>query len=642
MTTNIIIDPVTEDIVIYVNEGVADGVTLNGVQTVTNKTFPSPKITGALLDTNGNELLKVTATASAVNELTLANAATAGAPSLTASGDDTNIDINLVPKGTGKVKVSGVPLLSSIATNKLTGRSTAGTGAVEEISVGSGLILSAGTLSAAAGSSNLNGITAATASATLANGNNPIAWNWTQTTATQTGFEIGETTASTGGVGNQVLHSIKTLAASTADPLLVQTRGVDTIRVSRTGTVDIVGLNGTTGSGTTGSGINITGGQGASTNNGGSVSITSGTGGATSGNSGALQFLTATPGNGASGGVTLKSGTGNGGASGAVTIGSGTSTTTSGNVSIEVGSLSGPGVAGILNILGGSSRAAQSGNSGGVVITGGAAGAVASVAGGPVVITGGAGSATTTGGVGGAVTITAGSGGLAAAGGNLSLLSGSSTSGAGGNVNISTGGSATSGSGNVTIQTGGTGSSSAMGNVQLTGGTNTSSGAGGSVNINAGSSVGGTAGIVQIAAGTGASSGGNILLLPGTGANPGMVKMGPSSLNVGYLEIPQNSQSAAYTLVLTDSGKHILHPSADTTARTFTIPANASVAYPIGTAITFVNQNAAGVVTIAITTDTMRLAGAGTTGSRTLAANGVATAIKLTATEWIISGTGIT
>lgn len=107
-------------------------------------------------------------------------------------------------------------------------------------------------------------------------------------------------------------------------------------------------------------------------------------------------------------------------------------------------------------------------------------------------------------------------------------------------------------------------------------------------------------------------------------------------------EIEQNSQSSAYTLVLGDAGKHILHPSADTTARIFTIPANSSVAYPIGTAITFVNQNAAGTITIAITTDTMRLAGAGTTGSRTLAANGVATALKITSTEWIISGTGLT
>jgi hypothetical protein len=106
--------------------------------------------------------------------------------------------------------------------------------------------------------------------------------------------------------------------------------------------------------------------------------------------------------------------------------------------------------------------------------------------------------------------------------------------------------------------------------------------------------------------------------------------------------VPQNSQSTAYTLVLSDANKHILHPSADTTARIITIPANSSVAFPVGTAVTFINQNAAGVMTIAITTDTMRLAGAGTTGSRTLAANGMATALKITSTEWIISGTGLT
>lgn len=107
-------------------------------------------------------------------------------------------------------------------------------------------------------------------------------------------------------------------------------------------------------------------------------------------------------------------------------------------------------------------------------------------------------------------------------------------------------------------------------------------------------------------------------------------------------DILQNSQSAAYTTVLSDDGKHIFHPSADTTARTWTIDSNANVPYPIGATITFVNQHSAGVITIAITSDTMRLAGAGTTGSRTLAADGIATALKVTSTEWIISGTGLT
>lgn len=114
-----------------------------------------------------------------------------------------------------------------------------------------------------------------------------------------------------------------------------------------------------------------------------------------------------------------------------------------------------------------------------------------------------------------------------------------------------------------------------------------------------------------------------------------------------YFPNPQTmevlSDSTARAIVLEDANtRFLLHPSADTTARTWTIPANASVAFPIGSRLRFINQNAAGVLTIAITTDTMRLAGAGTTGSRTLAANGVAEAVKVSSTEWIISGTGLT
>jgi len=110
---------------------------------------------------------------------------------------------------------------------------------------------------------------------------------------------------------------------------------------------------------------------------------------------------------------------------------------------------------------------------------------------------------------------------------------------------------------------------------------------------------------------------------------------------IGYINIPQNSQSAAYTLVAADAGKHIFHPSTDANARTFTIPANSSVAYPIGTAISFVNMTSQ-VVSIAITTDTMYLAGTGTTGTRSLAQYGTATALKITSTTWIISGAGLT
>lgn len=112
-------------------------------------------------------------------------------------------------------------------------------------------------------------------------------------------------------------------------------------------------------------------------------------------------------------------------------------------------------------------------------------------------------------------------------------------------------------------------------------------------------------------------------------------------LDVGYLGIPQNSKSANYTTVLADAGKSIDHPATDANARTFTIDSNANVAYALGTCISFTNMTSQ-VVTIAITTDTMYLAGAGTTGSRSLAQYGIATAKKQTATTWLISGTGLT
>jgi hypothetical protein len=113
------------------------------------------------------------------------------------------------------------------------------------------------------------------------------------------------------------------------------------------------------------------------------------------------------------------------------------------------------------------------------------------------------------------------------------------------------------------------------------------------------------------------------------------------SASVGYLNVPINSQSAAYTTVLADSGGVILHPATDANARTFTIDSNANVAYALGTVITFINMTSQ-AVTIAITSDTMYLSGTGATGSRTLAQYGVATAVKLTSTTWLISGNGLT
>lgn len=89
----------------YNNGGVLGGIA-NATSDGTTLSMTSPKVITGINDTNGNELLKVTATGSAVNELTLANAATGDAPTLSATGNDTNIGINITPKGSGTVTIS--------------------------------------------------------------------------------------------------------------------------------------------------------------------------------------------------------------------------------------------------------------------------------------------------------------------------------------------------------------------------------------------------------------------------------------------------------------------------------------------------------------------------------------------------------
>lgn len=88
----------------------------------TGSNFGSLTLSTAINDVNGNELLRVSATAAAVNEVTLTNAAAGGAPSLSATGNDTNINLNLVPKGTGVVQAGGVPVVTTTGTQTLTNK----------------------------------------------------------------------------------------------------------------------------------------------------------------------------------------------------------------------------------------------------------------------------------------------------------------------------------------------------------------------------------------------------------------------------------------------------------------------------------------------------------------------------------------
>jgi hypothetical protein len=107
---------------------------------------------------------------------------------------------------------------------------------------------------------------------------------------------------------------------------------------------------------------------------------------------------------------------------------------------------------------------------------------------------------------------------------------------------------------------------------------------------------------------------------------------------VGYREAPPVSKTANYQLVLADRGKSILMNG---TSLTLTIPANAAVAFPVGTVIIVVNLNSS-ALSISITTDTLTLANSTTTGTRTLAQNGLATCVKIGSTSWLISGAGLT
>jgi len=86
-------------------EGPSGTVTASSTTTFTNKTFTAPKYAdgGFVADANGNENLVWGTTSSAVNEFKIANAATGAGPTLTSQGGDSNIDINITPKGTGDV-----------------------------------------------------------------------------------------------------------------------------------------------------------------------------------------------------------------------------------------------------------------------------------------------------------------------------------------------------------------------------------------------------------------------------------------------------------------------------------------------------------------------------------------------------------
>lgn len=141
-----------------------------------------------------------------------------------------------------------------------------------------------------------------------------------------------------------------------------------------------------------------------------------------------------------------------------------------------------------------------------------------------------------------------------------------------------------------------------------------------------------------------------ILLNPQTPSVTGLSVSGNVTINgtlttdnttadeVGFKGLPQNVQSTNYTFVLSDAGKHI---RCDVGLTTLTIPANATVAFPPGTAITIFNNSGASISIPILGGDFLRLAATSSTGTRTLADNGLATLLKIGSSTWAISGAGV-
>lgn len=177
-------------------------------------------------------------------------------------------------------------------------------------------------------------------------------------------------------------------------------------------------------------------------------------------------------------------------------------------------------------------------------------------------------------------------------------------------------------------------------NVNITGGT---IGAGVALNATVNVAAGNIVGAVAIANGgtgqTTAATARGALGAAASGANTDITSVAANTTinghTIGYLNIPSNAKTSAHVVTAADAGHCI-----DITTGGVTIPANATLALAIG--FTFSVYNNSGTSqSIAITTDTMRLAGSATTGTRTLAQRGWATARKVAATEWVITGAGI-
>ena len=149
-----------------------------------------------------------------------------------------------------------------------------------------------------------------------------------------------------------------------------------------------------------------------------------------------------------------------------------------------------------------------------------------------------------------------------------------------------------------------------------------------------------TAGTVTTAAQPNITSLGTLVDLDVTGnISGGNINANTNGFAIGYKEIPPVVLSANDTLALEDSGKHFRSTTAGNI--TLSIPTNATVAFPTGTAISIVEQAAGNILVNAISGVTLYQAGNSTAGNRVVSTYGVATLMKVDTDTWFISGTGV-
>lgn len=181
--------------------------------------------------------------------------------------------------------------------------------------------------------------------------------------------------------------------------------------------------------------------------------------------------------------------------------------------------------------------------------------------------------------------------------------------------------------------------------VNVLGGTTGLTTTGGAITSSGTITLGGTLAVANGGTGsTTASAARTALGAAASGANTDITSVASTttinSSVIGYRDVPQNAQSSAYTFAAGDAGKHIY--STNSGAQTVTVPTNASVSLPVGTAVTIVN-NGTTAITFTTTGTTVYKAGTSTAWASggTLAVRGMATWLKVATDTWFVSGTGL-